>query len=242
MNAGVLEGAFAVGQVAEEQAEKERLRLEQRNLDALLVGRAKDGDLASFRMLVERYQAKAHAVALGIVGSYEDAEDVVQEAFLKAFRSLSSFREQSSFYTWLYRIVFNLSIDLSRKSYRSAEISVESSPAVEKAASEPRKGNYGYVSHIDGPDASFERAELQAGFKRALASLSPQHRAVIVLREIDGLSYEEISSVVGCSKGTVMSRLHHARKRLQAALKDYYEPASGLVTRGAVEKLSAEDR
>ena len=94
---------------------------EAKEQDRLLVDQARDGNQDAYRQLVERYQRRAHAIAVGIVGNHHDAEDLVQQAFLKAYKSLGSFRGQSSFYTWLYRIIFNLSIDLSRKAYRRSE-------------------------------------------------------------------------------------------------------------------------
>lgn len=209
---------------------------ERASLDLAAVERVRAGDLDAFRELFQRYESRARAIAYGVVGNRDDAEDVVQEAFLKAYRNISSFRGQSSFYTWFYRIVFNLSIDLSRKRYRKVESSLGQTEAIDAlhfhadsstGAGRPA-GNAGdLLGHIDGPEDVVNRSDIRRSIAKALDGLSADHRAVIVLREIDGLSYSEISDVVGCSKGTVMSRLHHARRRMQRALSEllpWYEP------------------
>ncbi len=179
---------------------------------------ARAGDLEAFRQLVTRYQSRAFSVAIGIVGRKEDAEDIVQEAFLKVYRNLGSFRGQSSFYTWLYRIVFNLSIDLSRRRYRRSEASFGDSSSMDAVVQNVGKDASDFMATSTSPDMELDRVQIGKRIALGLEKLSPAHRAVIVLREIDGLSYTEISDVVGCSKGTVMSRLHHARKKLQQFL------------------------
>lgn len=209
--------------------------------DLAAIERVLAGDLASYRQLFDRYEQRARAIAFGVVGNRDDAEDVVQDAFLKAYRNLASFRGQSSFYTWFYRIVFNLSIDLSRKRYRKLESSLGESEAIDslyyhsKGSSEGdsvRGGGVGTVSptvgRIENPEEALTRSDISRSINTALGTLSADHRAVIVLREIDGLSYTEISDVVGCSKGTVMSRLHHARKKMQKSLQTllpWYTPS-----------------
>lgn len=189
-----------------------------------LVDRAREGDHAAYRELVEQYQHRVYAIALSILGNPEDARDISQEAFLKAYRNLGSFRGQSSFYTWLYRIVFNLSVDLSRRRYRHREVSVGDSLGYERMSADesaPLGHSTNLATDLPGPEEVLDRSELGVGIKEAMDSLSPEHRAVVILREVDGLSYAEISDVVGCSKGTVMSRLYHARKRLQRSLAEF---------------------
>lgn len=207
--------------VGSNSAKAQDRAVEGADVDAALVARARDGEVQAFRLLVEKYQNKAHAIALGVVGNYEDAEDVIQEAFLKAYRNLSLFRGQSSFYTWLYRIVFNLAIDLSRKRYRHVEASVGEAAILDMSPQQGSSVESRLLSRPQAPDERIETSELAAQIRRSMDNLTPEHRAVIVLREIEGLSYAEISDIVGCSKGTVMSRLHHARKRLQKALAEY---------------------
>ena len=195
--------------------------IEKDTRDSVLVRRVISGDKASFRELVEKYQNKAVSVAFGVVGNLADAEEIAQEAFLKAYRNLNSFRGQSSFYTWLYRIVFNLSIDLSRKRYRRNEYSVGDLFAVDASTQERNLADDGFSNAPQTPEQLLSGSELGKEIDKAMAELSPEHRAVIMLREIQGLSYEEISEVLDCSKGTVMSRLHHARRRLQRALVQF---------------------
>src|SRR5262249_54001272 len=153
----------------------------------------------AFRCLVERHQRRVLTVALGLVRSREDAEELCQEAFLRAHRSLPSFAGDAQFYTWLYRIVVNLCIDHLRKRR------IECVPLDEQIACDDQ-----HVGDVD-PERRVDGRELGAELQRALDELSPAHRAVLLLREIEGLSYKEIAAAVGCSIGTVMSRLFHAR-------------------------------
>jgi RNA polymerase sigma-70 factor (ECF subfamily) len=193
--------------------------------DVELVDRSRSGDMEAYRELVERYQNRAFAVALGVIGNQSDAEDIVQDAFLKAYRNLNNFQGNSSFYTWLYRIVANLAIDYSRKRYRKAEVSVGEMAAKDSDPKELLDNLQSLLGEDNrfSPEHSVVRDEIRTNLKSAIDRLSPEHRSVIFLREIEGLSYEEISDVVGCSKGTVMSRLHHARKKLKASLSTLFE-------------------
>jgi RNA polymerase sigma-70 factor (ECF subfamily) len=184
--------------------------------DGELVQRARNGDRDAFRQLVERYQRKIATLALGMLRNREDALDVVQETFTKAYQSLDRFKGDASFYTWTYRIAVNLCIDYQRRETK-----------LQQASLEPRAGEPGEDRLATLPDASGEGdpyrrtrdAEIARGLRRAIAELTPEHRAVILLREVDGLSYEEISRVLECPKGTVMSRLHYARRQLQERLR-----------------------
>jgi len=213
------------------------------NADRLLVERARGGDLEAFRSLVEKYQARAHSIAMGVISNRDDAEDIVQDAFLKAYRNLASFRGQSSFYTWFYRIVFNLAIDLSRKRYRRSESSLGDDSTLDALNLHSSEDSGNLLGSVPTPEQVLSRSGIAAAIRKAIEGLSAEHRAVIVLREIEGLSYTEISEVVGCSKGTVMSRLHHARKRLQRALADYtpLKNETRGEKRSATESEDAED-
>ncbi|MCB0358699.1 MAG: sigma-70 family RNA polymerase sigma factor [Bdellovibrionales bacterium] len=195
-----------------------KLQIAKETPDDQLVDAARGGDREAFRELVERYQHRVHSVAMGILGNFEDARDITQEAFIKAHRNLGSFRRQSSFYTWLYRITFNLAIDERRKRFRHVEQQTAETEEFDRAAHVGSHLNEPAPSLASSPDRVFADRELGRAIADAMTELSPEHRAVITLREIEGMSYAEISEVVGCSKGTVMSRLHHARKRLQRAL------------------------
>jgi RNA polymerase sigma-70 factor (ECF subfamily) len=145
----------------------------------------------------------------------EDALEVAQEAFAKVFTSIAQFKEESSFYTWLYRIVVNLAIDRQRQKSRQ--------PLLERG--EGGEGENDLIeavpadSAVTDPYEYVKDKELRERIQAAIAELTPSHKAVILLREVEGLSYEEISDVLQCSRGTVMSRLHYARKRLQSLLQ-----------------------
>lgn len=185
--------------------------------DAELVQKASAGDKEAYRALVEKYQQRVYTIALDVVKSPEDAEDIAQEVFVKAYLSLRDFKGQSSFYTWLYRIAYNMAIDFRRRVSRRGGAAVEFDESRLDSAVEAVPGTQ---SRFGSPQEVMLRKEESQQIQRVLSQISPEHRAVITLREIDGLSYEEIADVVGVSKGTVMSRLHYARKRLQEGLKE----------------------
>jgi RNA polymerase sigma-70 factor, ECF subfamily len=190
--------------------------------DRALIERAKTGDRAAFRQLVERHQRRAFAIALGLVRDENDAREIVQEAFLRVFRGLGSFHGGSSFFTWLYRIVTNLSIDLMRKpARRDAEL--DETREIKDELDVP------LLARIDGADPQdvVRRGEIAARIQVALDALPPYHRGVILMREIEGMSYEEMAQAMGVSKGTIMSRLFHARQKLQRALADCYREQLG---------------
>jgi RNA polymerase sigma-70 factor, ECF subfamily len=184
-----------------------------------LVRRARRGDEEAFRMLMERYRRKVFSIAYGMVHDPQAALDISQEVFIKVHRYLGSFQGTSSFYTWLYRIAVNLSIDHLRKQNRRDTVDYDDmlgrrEPDDSEALVAP--------TFLDGnPHAALKRKELGLQIERALATLSEKHRAVLLLREVEGLSYEEISRTLKIHRGTVMSRLHHARKNLQRALTEY---------------------
>lgn len=193
--------------------------------DKQLVEQSSSGDREAFRGLVERYQGKLLRLVSQIVRSKEDAEDIVQESFVKAYLSLDSFRGQSSFYTWLYRIAFNMAIDFKRRVARRG-----GEPAPLEAIDAAR--NVHAVTAVETPGDAIIRKEQAHVISKALDELSDEHKTVIVLREIDGLSYEDIARVTGVSKGTVMSRLHYARKRMQSSLRTEYAPAQSRAETG----------
>jgi RNA polymerase sigma-70 factor (ECF subfamily) len=182
-----------------------------------LVERARGGERAAFRTLVERYQGKVAALALGMLRNREDALDVVQETFARAFQSLDRFKGDASFYTWIYRIALNLCVDQQRREARMPQVPIEAVPEQADHAPMPPRLTTG---EPDEPFARAHDAEIARRLRAAIAELTPEHRAVILLREVDGLSYEEISRVLQCPKGTVMSRLHYARRQLQARLRE----------------------
>lgn len=189
--------------------------------DLELINRSRTGDKRAFKMLVERYQKRAFGIAYGMLRNREDALDASQEAFVRVYRNLDRFKGDSAFYTWFYRIVVNVCIDHCRKHGKVRKLEFDESY---RRRDEAQTGTEVTGNTRDmRPDISLEQSELGDAIKRALDKLSENHRTVILLREIEGLSYEEISVATDCNIGTVMSRLHHARKQLQSFLKEYAE-------------------
>lgn len=186
--------------------------------DAELIGRAQRSDHEAFRVLVERYQGRAYGLALRVLRNEEQARDAVQDAFLKVYGSLGKFEGRSGFYTWLYRLVMNVCLDLKRRDRSHRHVEWEEERAVEIAegaeALAPGAGDPGR----QGPAAELERAELRELMARAIEALPDDARRTLELREIDGLSYAEIAEALAVPKGTVMSRLFYARRRVRAAL------------------------
>ena len=173
----------------------------------------------AFQMLVEKYQKRVYGIAYGMVYNADDALDISQEAFIRVHRYLDSFQGSSSFYTWLYRIVVNLCVDhLRRRSHQSTVDYDDTLQHTDTSTLQP--------SAIGDPVRTLGDRELGAELERALMQLSPAHRAVLQLREVEGLSYQEMAKVMGCSVGTIMSRLFHARKRMQKMLGEYLEDAT----------------
>lgn len=181
--------------------------------EAELIEQAREGDTQAFGVLVERYQRRVANVALAVVHNQEDALELAQETFVRAYENLRKFESRSSFSTWLYRIAANLAIDFWRREGRHVVLHGED------AENEIRR----MPSDHGDSFKSASRKELSARLNAALQELTPEHRAVILLREVEGLSYDEISEVLRCPRGTVMSRLHYARGRLRALLKDIPE-------------------
>jgi RNA polymerase sigma-70 factor (ECF subfamily) len=190
--------------------------------DLALVSRARSGDDEAFRALVVRYQRKVYAVALGIVKDPDLAWDVAQEAFVRVHEHLAEFKGESAFSTWVFRITTHLGIDAVRRERRSRKDDVD-----EMRDEDLTDAGEGILATPLGtdPQASVLRKELLGKIQAALATLPEKHRTILVLREIEGLSYEELAERLGIHKGTVMSRLFHARKKMQAALREYADIA-----------------
>jgi RNA polymerase sigma-70 factor (ECF subfamily) len=183
--------------------------------DQVLVERAKRGDEIAFSELVNRHYRRAVRVAYGLLKHPDDAEDVVQEAFTRVHQRLGKFEGTSAFYTWLYRIVVNLSIDAIRRHRRDRRVDVDDEKA--RDALHADEELWPRFDEAD-PGASAERKELAGRLQAAFADLPEIHQAVVVLRELEGMSYTEIAATLKIKKGTVMSRLFHARKAMQAKL------------------------
>jgi RNA polymerase sigma-70 factor (ECF subfamily) len=178
--------------------------------EAELLERARKGDTQAFGILVERYQRRVANVALAVVHNQEDALELAQETFVRAYENLDKFESRSSFSTWLYRIAANLAIDFWRREGRHVVLRGEDAENEMRRLPTERGDSYQAAS----------RSELSGRLSKALEELTPEHRAVILLREVEGLSYDEISEVLQIPRGTVMSRLHYARTRLRTLLKD----------------------
>ena len=187
--------------------------------DLELVARCQAGDQHAFNQLVTRYRTRAFSMVFNMVRNEQDAWDLTQDGFLKAWKSIGRFRGQSSFYTWLYRILMNVGIDWLRR--KQIEGGAEFDDTLGLVNVEP--GAATVPKSEMAPIAKISDQEIRARIDAAVVRLSPEHRAVIVLREIDGLEYQEIADATGCSIGTVMSRLFYARKKLQTMLQDVYE-------------------
>jgi RNA polymerase sigma-70 factor (ECF subfamily) len=185
--------------------------------DGEVIDRARRGDHDAFRVLVERYQERAYRLALRVLRDEEWARDIVQDGFLKVYRSLDRFEERSSFYTWLYRVIMNLCLDAKRRDRRDRHVeweegaSLEADPGAADAVSELH-------AEITGPAGSLERAQLRRFVSQAIEQLPDDARQTLLLREVEGLSYAEIAECLQVPKGTVMSRLHHARRNVREAL------------------------
>jgi RNA polymerase sigma-70 factor, ECF subfamily len=177
--------------------------------DRRLIADCLGGKRDAFGELVSRYQARLYNAALRLVSSPDDAADVVQDAFLNAFQSLHSFKGDAEFFTWLYRIAFNAAISLKRK--RRAVYSLDTGGAT--GGIDPDD-----PSEFVRPGAALERTEEEAQLQAAISRLSPEHREVLLLKDIDGLKYEEIADILGVPIGTIRSRLHRARLELRDLL------------------------
>ncbi len=210
---------------------QKQARIKEAEEDRGLIAKAQAGDEKAFRQLVERHQRRAFAIALALVRDENDARELVQDAFLRVHKGLATFQGGSSFFTWLYRIITNLSIDLIRKPGHKTSDLDESRLEVE----EDQEALFPFLSRVDGADPVdvVRRREIGVRLQKALEALPSYHRGVIVMREIEGLSYEEMAQAMGVSKGTIMSRLFHARQKLQRALADCYEEQVGKVAVGA---------
>ena len=183
--------------------------------DRELVERCQRGEVDSYELLVGRYRQRVYGLAFSMLRNEQDATDLSQETFVKAWQAIRGFKKNATFYTWLYRITTNLCIDFVRKRDRRPTVPFEEGidPDADAGVEVP-------PSAQPLPTDDMQRQELREQIDAALMELSPEHRAVVQLREYEGLEYAEIAKAMGCSIGTVMSRLHYARKNLQKLLKE----------------------
>ncbi len=185
-----------------------------------LIRQAQNGQTGAFDELVGRFRNRVFGMIYNMVHNEQDAWDLAQDSFVKAWKSIGRFRSQSSFYTWLYRIVMNVTIDwLRKKQVRGS--GAEFDDAIQLKEIDPASRTVPKADAL--PHQKMERQEIRARIEEAIAQLSPEHRAVILMKEMEDMQYHEIAESLGCSIGTVMSRLFYARKRLQNMLRDVYE-------------------
>ena len=191
-------------------------RAQEASSDLSTVLRVQGGDVAAFDSLILKYRERIFSVIYNLTGNREDSADLAQDTFIKAFQSINRFKANSSFFTWLYRIAVNTTLTFLRKnklrrflSFEKIQEDGESAEVIDALVSKSLS------------DRDTLRRELQEKLNEALQRLSFKHRTVVTLFEIDQLSHKEIAEVVGCSEGTVRSRLHYAKQELQSQLQDY---------------------
>ena len=184
--------------------------------DEMLVARVQDGDLSAYDYLVQRYKERLYATVYHMTSNHEDANDLVQDAFIKAFKSIKSFKRESSFYTWIYRIAVNRTINHLKRgknrqcfSLDDVDNHIQNDPDFVELLS--------YVT----PRREVALTELQEKLNAALQKLSEPHRAVVVMHDVQGLTHADIAKALNCSEGTVRSRLFYARQQMQGILADY---------------------
>ena len=184
------------------------------DLEKLLVKKSQSGDVEAFELLISSYDKRAYNIAYRVMGNEEDAKDMAQEALLRVFKSVKDFKGQSSFSTWLYRIVTNVCLDELRRRKNDKHISMDSTIRTENG-----ELHMELCSDKETPESVYERVEQRELIKNAIRELNDEYRSVIVLRDIQGFSYDEISNMLDCSLGTVKSRINRARTMLRDKLK-----------------------
>jgi RNA polymerase sigma-70 factor, ECF subfamily len=211
-----------VTQIRSENQSRREKQAQKREEEAVWVDKARAGDQAAFRHLVETNQGRLFALAIGMLRNRDAAMDAVQESFIKAYKKLHSFEGNAAFSTWIYRICVNLCIDFKRADARRKTGNLEGLGGAEAIG----EGIYSTVDILPGtgganPVRNAHNKELGEQLDLAMASLSDEHRAVLLLREVEGMSYDEISETLEIPRGTVMSRLFHARRNMQEKLRPY---------------------
>ena len=175
-----------------------------------LISRCQQGDQEALKDIFDKYHKKVYRIAYGVAKQREEALDIVQEVFIKLFRSIKNFKGRSHFYTYLYRMVMNTAIDHVRKTRKHLLSSLD------------EEGSFQPSDKVEkGPERILLHKEFEEKVNWAMEKLPAKQRAALIFREVEGLSYQEMAEAMGCSIGTVMSRLHYARKKIQELLKDY---------------------
>jgi RNA polymerase sigma-70 factor (ECF subfamily) len=180
--------------------------------ETAMISRCQQGDQQALKEIFDKYHKKLYRIAYGVVRQREEALDIVQEVFIKLFRSIKNFKGRSQFYTYLYRMVMNTAIDHARKAGKQFISSLD------------EEGSFEPSENLDkGPERVLLQKELEERVKLAMDKLPAEQKAALIFRDVEGLSYQEMAEAMGCSIGTVMSRLHYGRKRIQELLKDYVD-------------------
>lgn len=187
-----------------------------RDLDWAIVQRVQNGEVSAFNQLVQKYRQPLFSTIYNMTGNREDATDIAQEVFIKAFQSIKRFRGQASFYTWLYRIAVNSSITFIKRAKKQRFINYETIDET-LVSSEILE----YFTAKTKTEKGALLKELQEKLNEALQKLSPKHRIVVILHEVEGMNHKEIADITKTSEGTVRSRLHYAKKMLQSFLQEY---------------------
>jgi len=175
-----------------------------------VISRCQQGDEEALKEIFDKYHKKVYRIAYGVVRHREEALDIVQEVFIKLLHSIKNFKGRSQFYTYLYRMTMNTAIDHARKTGKQFFSSLD-----EEGSFEPRD------ELEKGPERLFLQKELEERVKLAMNKLPAEQKAALIFRDVEGLSYQEMAEAMGCSIGTVMSRLHYGRKKMQELLKEY---------------------
>lgn len=190
-----------------------------------IISRCQQGDQEALKEIFDKYHKKVYRIAYGVVRHREEAFDIVQEVFIKLFRSIKNFKGRSQFYTYLYRMVMNTAIDHARKAGKQFISSLD------------EEGSFEPFDNVErGPERMLLQKELEGRVKLAMDKLPAEQKAALIFRDVEGLSYQEMSEAMGCSIGTVMSRLHYGRRRVQELLKDYVDLHSQSRGTSAVSK------
>jgi RNA polymerase sigma-70 factor (ECF subfamily) len=193
-------------------------RAREADADSEIVRRVQAGDVAAFDAVILKYRQRLYSVVYNLTSNREDASDLVQDSFIKAFQSINRFGGQSSFFTWLYRIAINSALSHLRKNRLRTFFSLEQIDENDRPSAEVLAA---LTDDANGAERGAMVRELQEKLNEAMQKLSIKHRTVVTLFEIDGLSHQEIAEVMSCSVGTVRSRLHYAKQQLQSELQRY---------------------
>lgn len=191
-------------------------------VESVLIRKAKNGDVHAFENLIEIHRKRVYNIALKMLHNQEDAYDITQEVFIRVFKSMKEFREEASFSTWIYRITKNACLDELRKRKNKATVSMDEDLETEDGTIKRQVEDCS-----PGPDALYESMELRDIVRTAIELLSDEHKFVIILRDLQGFSYEEIAKVLECPEGTVKSRINRARKALKEILQRRMELLDG---------------